>query len=200
MQLLEQSDRVALQPAPSRWPDPAAGLLESCRQYLLLIANEELNPRLAQKAGASDLVQDTLLLAQENLGGFRGKSQAELLAWLRKILINHMASMRRQYLESQKRAVDREVSLDALLGSGSGGLAATTATPSSHCMQIELAEAIEAALQRLPEMHRVVIRLRYRERLAFQEIAQRLEVSEQAARQIWVRAIGRLRRELRGLE
>ena len=31
-------------------------LLESCRQYLLLVANQELNPNIQAKVGASELV------------------------------------------------------------------------------------------------------------------------------------------------
>ena len=43
-------------------------LLEGCRQYLLLVANEELDSELTAKSGASDMVQETFLRAQHNFG------------------------------------------------------------------------------------------------------------------------------------
>jgi RNA polymerase sigma-70 factor (ECF subfamily) len=36
-------------------------LLETCRPYLLLVANNELDRDLQAKAGASDLVQETFI-------------------------------------------------------------------------------------------------------------------------------------------
>ena len=44
----------------------------------------------------SDIVQQTLLKAHENLNGFRGKTDAELQAWLRAILAQQLASDRPQ--------------------------------------------------------------------------------------------------------
>ena len=39
-------------------------LLEGCRKYLLLVANESLDSDLRPKGGASDLVQETFVQAQ----------------------------------------------------------------------------------------------------------------------------------------
>ena len=44
-------------------------VLESCRGYLLLIAQQELDPALQARGGASDLVQQTFLEAQADLSG-----------------------------------------------------------------------------------------------------------------------------------
>ncbi len=67
-------------------------LVDRCRNYLLLVANRGLNPDLRVKVGASDLVQETLLAAQRGFDRFEGSSDAELRLWLRRILLNKMAS------------------------------------------------------------------------------------------------------------
>src|SRR6516164_8048548 len=85
--------------------------LEACRGYLLLIARRELGPDLQAKAGASDLVQQTFLEAQRDFAGFHGDTKAELLAWLRRLLLNNLANFARDYRETAKRHIGREVRL-----------------------------------------------------------------------------------------
>ena len=87
--------------------------LEACRAYLLVVAQRELDPQLRAKAGASDLVQQTFLEAQRDFPQFQGESEAELLAWLRQVLLNNLSTFTRSYRATEKRRVDREVALDA---------------------------------------------------------------------------------------
>jgi RNA polymerase sigma-70 factor, ECF subfamily len=55
-----------------------AAQLERYRDYLSLLARLQLQPRLRSKLGASDIVQQTLMKASQNLGEYRGRSDAEL--------------------------------------------------------------------------------------------------------------------------
>ena len=55
---------------------------ESYRDYLLAIANQKIDPALRTKGGASDIVQETFLEAQRDIGQFTGSTGAELKAWL----------------------------------------------------------------------------------------------------------------------
>ena len=87
--------------------------LESCRDYLLLIAARGLDADLIAKGGASDLVQDTLLGAYRDFDRFSAEaSRPELLAWLRKILRNNLAIHRRRYRSTRKRQVSREITIE----------------------------------------------------------------------------------------
>ena len=86
-------------------------LLESCRNYLLLVSNQELGTDLQAKVGGSDVVQQTFLEAKENFGKFRGQTEAELLAWLRRILLDNLANVERHYRGTARRQVRREVPL-----------------------------------------------------------------------------------------
>ena len=84
-------------------------LLEACRNYLLLVANRELDSELRAKLGPSDLVQETFVQAQQFFGHFEGKSEAQLCrAWLTRILLNRCHDAQRAFCQAEKRHVDCE--------------------------------------------------------------------------------------------
>jgi RNA polymerase sigma-70 factor, ECF subfamily len=174
--------------------------LESCRAYLLRVAQGGMAPELQAKGGASDLVQETFLDAQRDFDRFHGDSEEELLAWLRQLLLHKMANFRRHYRGTGKRTVAREVALQA--GDTSSqwgpGLPADTPSPSSHAAANEDAQALQAALARLPEEYRQVLLLRHDEGRPFEEIGRLMNRTANAARKLWARAVERLQQELGG--
>ncbi|HEV3256610.1 MAG TPA: sigma-70 family RNA polymerase sigma factor [Gemmataceae bacterium] len=172
-------------------------LLEWCRPYLLLVANQQLVPDLHGKVGASDLVQDTFVEAQRDFGRFHGASEDELLAWLRCILLNNVANVSRQYCETEKRQIKREIPLDeAPLGELLNALIDKGQSPSSQVLAQERDEVLRQALARLPEQYRLVIRWRSYERCSFEEVGRRMDRSTEAARKLWARAIEHLEQTL----
>src|SRR5262245_3400119 len=68
-------------------PPDDASALESYRDYLTLVARRSIGPELAAKFGASDLVQETFLAAQQHVVSFRGRTEPEWRAWLKAILL-----------------------------------------------------------------------------------------------------------------
>jgi len=175
-------------------------IMELCRQYLLVVANRELDSEFRAKAGGSDLVQETFLEAKRDFDQFHGTTHAEVLAWMRRILLHNVSNFRRHYAESAKRQVDRELSLDTT-GSRAQvlrSLSCDTTSPSSHAAANEEAAALDRALARLPDDYREVILLRHEHDLSFAEVGQIMERSAEAARKLWARAICQLRRELEG--
>jgi RNA polymerase sigma-70 factor (ECF subfamily) len=174
--------------------------LEACRGYLLLIAEKELDPQLRAKGGASDLVQETFLKAHRHFARFEGDTEAELLAWLRRLLLNNLADFQALYRETDKRQVGREVALGT--GSSSGAVGgepeAGHSSPSHQAMAHERDEELHRALDRLPDDYRRVLRLRYEEERSFEEIGRQLGRSANAARKLWERAVDRLEQELEG--
>jgi RNA polymerase sigma-70 factor (ECF subfamily) len=175
-------------------------VLETCRRYLLLVAERQLNPQLRGKGGASDLVQETFLEAQRDFAGFQGTSEAELLAWLSRILMNNVANFSRRYYGTNKRDVQREVVLGTGDSSGPGAPdpAAEMPSPSGLAMAQEQAEALQRALARLPDDYRRILELRFQEEKSFEEIGRLLDRSPDAARKLWSRAMQRLREEWEG--
>ena len=166
-------------------------LLEGCRHYLLLMANQDTDPALRAKVAPSDLVQETFLEAQRDFPRFQGGTEEELLAWLRCILRNNLANARLYYL-ARKRDVGREVR-------GADAKAAEVPdsgeSPSARVRARERDEEVQRALQRLPESARQAIVWHQWDGLTFARVGERLGCSEEAARGIFRRAI----EELEGL-
>ena len=190
----------------TRWLAAARGgslealgqVVEACRGYLVGIASRRLSADLRSKGGASDLVQQTFLDAQCQFERFQGGSEKELLAWLRQILLHNLAHFQRHYRATSKRDLGREAPLADAASSTDGGadLATPTPSPSAQIVAREEAEAVQQALQRLPEEQRQVLALRHQEQLTFEEIGQRLGRSTSGARALWLRAVERFNDEL----
>jgi RNA polymerase sigma-70 factor (ECF subfamily) len=190
----------------TRWLAAARGgslealgkVLDACRSYLLHIASRCLSAELRSKGGASDLVQQTFLDAQRQFERFQGKSEKELLAWLRQILLHNLAHFQRHYRATGKRDLGREAPLADAASSIDGGadLAVKTPSPSEQIVAREEAEAVQRALERLPEEYRQVLALRHQAQLTFEEIGRRLQRSTSGARTLWLRAVERLNDEL----
>jgi RNA polymerase sigma-70 factor (ECF subfamily) len=173
-------------------------LLQSFRDYLLLVARRELATDLQAKVGASDVVQDTFLQAQHGFAAFQGQTAVELAAWLQRMLRHNLGDCARRYRTSDPRGLGREVELPAgsMEGTDEGPLVAETPTPSKLAMAQEREERLRQALARLPEAYHQVIVLRHREGRSFEEIGRVLQRSSEAARKLWGRAIQQLQREL----
>jgi len=198
--MAEPPDRAAQWlPAARAGSREALGkLLEAARRYLVTIARQELDPDLRAKNSPSDLVQETFVEAQRALGQFQGDTEAELLAWLRQLLLHRVGKLRRTYRDTQKRQLAREVALggDSTSEGPAGRLAANVPSPSGQAMEREQDHALQAALGRLSDDYRRVITLRHQEELSFEEIGRLLQRSPDAARKLWARAVERLQEEL----
>lgn len=179
----------------ARAGSPAAlgEVLETCRYYLLSVANAELPPLVQAKVGPSDLVQQTLLEAQRDFGRFTGGTPEELRVWLRRIILNNVANVVRDYCQTQKRQAILEVHLGQY---GTPAVPSRERSPGSEVALREQLAALHQALARLPEAYAQVVQWRNYERLGFEEIGRRLGRSAGAARKLWTRAIDMLQAHL----
>ncbi len=179
---------------------PSVAALERHRSWLGLLARLQVEPRLRAKFDPSDIVQQTLVEAVRGWPKFRGGSEAELAAWLRKILAHVLSHEVRRFGGAQRRDVGREVSLEQALAESSRRLGAAPCSPESspseragrHELELRLADA----LSRLPADYAEIILLRNVEGLSHEDAAQRMGRSAGAVRMLWVRALARLREEL----
>jgi RNA polymerase sigma-70 factor, ECF subfamily len=172
-------------------------LLESYRQYLKLLARTSIDASLQGKADPSDLVQETFLKAHQHFGQFRGQGEAELTAWLRKILARNLADLVRCYHLAEGRRTGRERSLEQLLTASSQALdnllADAAGSPSESAQRREMSVALANALAELSDEQREVIVLRSLEERDWPEVARRMGRTTGAVRMLWVRALKRLR-------
>lgn len=189
--------RAQLQAARQGSAESIGEALEACRDYLNLIAREELDRALRAKIGGSDLVQETFVIAQRDFGRFEGDSPGELQAWLRGILINKIQETRRRY-KTGKRRVGRELPLDGPKSSDRQARERPDklASPSRQAVTTEEAERMSLALSSLSADYRQVIQLRNWELESFEEIGRRMDRSAGAARALWVRALEQLTKAL----
>jgi RNA polymerase sigma-70 factor (ECF subfamily) len=182
-------------------------LLELYRNYLHLLARTQIDLHLRGRASPSDAVQQTFLQACANFGQFRGGSEKELVAWLRRILVNTLAQMVEKQVKARKRDVRREVSVQQLVRNLEGSSAAFDAalvsphsSPSARAERRELAARVADQLARLPADYREVIVLRNLEGLPFEEVARRMGRKSGAVRVLWLRALDQLRQMQPGEE
>jgi RNA polymerase sigma-70 factor (ECF subfamily) len=176
-------------PSDEQWPD-------RFRSYLRLLAKMQLDERLRSKLDPSDIVQQTLLQAHRAMGDFRGKSDAEMAAWLRQILARNLAHAVRDF-GRDKRNVNRERSLQAAVDASSARLdawlAAEQSSPSQQAQRNEQVLELCNALEQLPDAQREAVQLHYWQSATLAEIAERLDRTPAATAGLLKRGMRKLR-------
>jgi RNA polymerase sigma-70 factor (ECF subfamily) len=200
---VSQSDSPNLLALARNGDDVALGrLLERYRGYLALLARLQIGRRLQGKVDAADLVQETFLKAARDFAGFRGRTEDEWASWLRQILACTVANQVRHYLGTRRRdqRLERELAdeLDHSSRALDGGLLARGSSPSQQAARREQAVLLADALDRLPAEYREVLILRHLEELSFPDVARRMNRSLDSVKNLWTRALARLRRTLGG--
>jgi DNA-directed RNA polymerase specialized sigma24 family protein len=83
----------------------------------------QLGRRLRGKVEPSDLVQEAFLEAHRDFDAFRGTISAELLSWLRRVLVHNLANQVRRFQGTRRRDVRLQRELAAELEQSSQALA-----------------------------------------------------------------------------
>jgi RNA polymerase sigma-70 factor (ECF subfamily) len=160
-------------------------LAQGYRPYLRSVAARVLGGQLP--GDGSDVVGNGLGLAFERLSQFHGPDAVVFLGWLAAIVRNEALRLLRR--EGRLRPLPE--------GSRDGErLAGDSSGPEAKASRREQAARLLAAIERLPEDYRVVLELRNFQELPFEEVAGRMGRSSEAVRQLWSRAVRRLRGEL----
>jgi len=160
--------------------------LEACRDYLRLVVQRGRRSGKTSLGGTSDLVQNTVVDAWRDFSKFQGRTPGQLRAWLRAILVRSSLNARR-----------RQRAARIASGGEAGDPPGTTTSPSEAAHKHASREAVDAALSGLSERHRTVIHQRIWDQMSFAEIGTKLDVSEDAARMLYGRALARLRESMR---
>lgn len=176
-------------------------LLELYRRYLRLLARLQIYGRLQGKIDASDLVQETLVQAHQDFGQFHGTTEAEFVAWLRKIMASKVANTIRRFVGTQRRDIRLERDLCADLDRSSGGLERalvdSTASPSQRAERREQAVLLADALEQLPPDYREVMIRHHLHGYSLPDVAQQLGRSADSVRKLWARGLANMRNLLK---
>jgi len=170
--------------------------LNQYRGYLRALAQIELGRRLQGKVDPSDIVQQSLLEAHQDLAALKGKTEGELVAWLRTILTRNLLNTARDFT-AQRRDVRRERSLAQQVEDSSVRLdkflASDQTSPSQRVSRGEEAERLAIALAALPEDQRAAVILKHFHDWSVAQIAEHLDRSTLAVGGLLKRGLKKLR-------
>lgn len=174
-------------------------LLESHRTALRRMVDLRMDPALAGRLDASDIVQEVMLEASRRLSGYLDKPVMPFHLWLRHLAKDHIIDAHRRHRQAQRRSLDREQPIvpAAFADRSSIELAAQfldrEATPATAALRQELARRLAQAVASLEDDDRDIILMRHYEQLSNQEVAAMLGLTEAAASMRYLRAVRKLK-------
>jgi RNA polymerase sigma-70 factor, ECF subfamily len=127
----------------------------------------------SESSDAADITQDVFLKAFRGIGGFRRGSS--LKTWLYRIAVREALNHRRWLWRHHRQ----QASLDAEPQAGHALLEIEdeSRTPFEQCASHEVQQAVQEALRGVPEVFRSAVILRDLEGMAYEEVAEVLDVS-----------------------
>ena len=176
---VDRSDIEAMIEKARAHSESLGELLEQYRPILRRIAQEQIPVAREPKCDVSGIVQHTILEAYRGFERFLGRSEGELIRWLKRIHSRNIVDCARRLRPEAELPSTMEPADD-------------TVTPSQRVARCEQAHKLEELVQSLPEMQREAVRLRHLEGWSVEKIAGHLNRSVTAT-------AGLLKRGLQGL-
>ena len=169
------------------------------QRYLEVIARSQFRAGLRAKLGVSDVVQQTLLAAVQNLDQFHGDCEEAFRGWLRQILVRQICHLDRD-MHRDCRNVDRERSMEAAAGQSSMRLQSLLAgdgpSPSVHAAAGEAVLKLVEAIQTLPAEQQRAVELHYLDGLKLAQVAEVMDKTPGAVAGLIHRGVKSLRASL----
>src|SRR3954454_132597 len=103
----EQTDRL-LDDARAGEPGAVDKLLGEFREPLRAVIGLRLDPAVARRVDASDIVQDVLIEANQRLTEYLKNPAMPFHLWLRHLAQDRIIDSHRRHGEAQRRSIDRE--------------------------------------------------------------------------------------------
>lgn len=157
---------------------------------------ERISSRYQAKFDESDIVQETLAEAYQHLVEFRGRTEQELMNWLKRILARNLVDAIRR-LRSQKRNVQYERRIAVTVSQSRSNqnlqLACLFTSPSLRVARSEEMNRMHSAISQLPPAQQEAITLHHLRGLSLAEVASQMGKSPGAV-------AGLIHRGLRSLQ
>jgi RNA polymerase sigma-70 factor, ECF subfamily len=174
-------------------------LLGRLREPLRRVVSLRIDPLLARRVDASDIVQDVLIEANQRLTDYLKTPNMPFHLWLRHLAQDRIIDAHRRHRLAQRRSLDREqpITAPAWAEESSTSLVAqlidNERTPASEAIQAELARKLANAVNELGPDDREMILMRHQEQMSNQDVAKLLGLTEAAASMRYLRSLRRLR-------
>jgi RNA polymerase sigma-70 factor, ECF subfamily len=157
-----------------------------------------MDRRLAARLDPSDVVQEALADAVQQLPHYCQNRPLPFYPWLRQLAWDRLAELHRRHIQIRKRSITCEERRARVLPDESAmelaaRLVARGSSPSARLRREELRGRVQTALAQLADRDREVLVLRHLEQLSTREIAAVLGITEGAVYTRHLRALERLR-------
>lgn len=169
-------------------------LLSRHRTWIRRIVDLRLDKRLRTRIDPSDVVQDIHLEVSRRIDDYLARDPMPFRLWLRQTAYENLLALRRKHLEAECRSVEKETSLpqDSSLQLAQQLLGRDNA-PDQKLLEAELLDRIHVAMDRLSELDREILLLRFFEGLTNEEVTELLRLEPATASKRYGRALLRLR-------
>ena len=175
------------------------------RKRLKQMVRLRLNRRLQGRIDDSDILQEAYLEAAKRLPEYLAKKPLPFFLWLRRLIGEKLIEAHRRHLGAKMRDAGQEVSLHRgpMPAASSASLAAQLlghlTSPSQAAIKAETRLRVQEVLNSMDPLDREIIALRHFEQLSNPEVAETLGLNESTASSRYLRALKRLKDELRDL-
>jgi RNA polymerase sigma-70 factor (ECF subfamily) len=173
------------------------------RPRLKRMVRLRLNRLLQGRIDESDVIQESSLEAARTFDEYLAERPLPFYLWLRQIVGRKLIDTHRRHLGARQRSAADEVSLHhgALPAADSASLAAQLlgklTSPSEAATRAEARLRVQEILNAMDPIDREMLALRHFEQMTNAEVAQTLGIGESAASSRYVRALRRLKDELK---
>jgi RNA polymerase sigma-70 factor (ECF subfamily) len=176
-------------------------LMQKHRPRLKRMVGARMDPRMQGRVDPSDVIQETLTTAFQQLPGYLEEQPIPFYPWLRRIAWQKLAHLHQRHLDAARRNVRREERQDCWISDQSAVqlaqlVTSRSASPSAGAQCQEAYQQVRGALEQLDSQDREVILQRYLEQLSIQEISATLDATEATIRMRHLRALQKLQRLL----
>lgn len=158
-----------------------------------------LDPRMAARLDASDVLQDALTCAAKRLPKFLQERPIGFYPWLRQLVRQELATVYRRHVEAQRRSIRKEVQIvleltDSSVMQLADRLLSDDTSPSQQMSRKESREHVRLAIGQLTKIDRELLFMRCIEQLTVKQTAEALELSESAVKSRLTRALQKVTR------
>lgn len=177
-------------------------MFEEYRVRLLSMLERRIDPSLALRVDAEDLLSEAFIAARIRWPNVAKEMQSQSpfsdpssfqYAWLYRVVLDTLIEVYRRHTRQK-----RDVRLDLPWPDASSiqlgfGLVDQGTSPSEAVMRTELQQHVRTVVNLLQELEREILWMRHTDQLSFREIGVVLNITENAATVRYTRALRRLR-------